>query len=134
MDMVIRDDDLEVIDAICKALEAAVAAGLVSSKVLIAALSAVIIGLVKIGRQVQAKAAFVSRDQLVILMLLKENPLGLTLRELTALSNDRKVLAMKSEEDILATLKDLSAIALRDGSVVAIVAQDAGGMWRTQGI
>lgn len=128
--LVIRDADLDLASAVWEAIKASAGAGLITGQFTWAAAAAVAATFYKIGRALLKKTAELPPIHFQIILILRESRIGLTLDQLTEQLN---FLAPSDPPhtltDVLGYLTELSKTRLRNGTVVALVAEDGKHRW-----
>jgi len=137
--LVIRDDDLKLIDAVCAGLQAAAGAGFfllnLTAASEIASITGVIVSIVKVLRQVARKGVLLNSTQVqVILALKKLGPVtvGAITGWLNAVAENHA--PPWTDQDVLDQLVTLRNMRLRDGSGVVLVEETADGSWVAVGV
>jgi len=132
--LVIRHDDLQLMNHLGQSVTAAAGVGFfvghIPSTTLYGAIAGAIVGGFRFLNQVRRKAAVVEPDQYMILGLLKHRALAAD--ELQALLDAHEP-DLWPQERVTAELNRLKTVRLRDGNVAAFVAE-SDGKWGTCGI
>jgi hypothetical protein len=137
--LVIRDDDLKLLDAICAGAQAAAGAGFfalsTSSSSEIAALTGVLLSTFKLVRQLRAKGASVDPVMVqVILALRSRGPMELG--DLVDWLNGELKYGQDrwTGETVLKHLEALKRVRLGDGTLTSFVDVDESGKWSAAGV
>lgn len=131
----IRDDDLAVLDAAKSAVLAAAPTNFFFNAPTTASLAGLLAAMCVLVRQIHRKGCRLDPIQRHILLCLKAAGRRLTTEELTAILNrDSGQAGHWTTEAVEVELARLSAVPLRDGSVVSLVSRDADGTWAPAGV
>jgi hypothetical protein len=138
---VIRNDDLSLIKAVSDGFKSAAAAGFflpadLATVTVVSALAGIAMSVIQVVRQVVKKGASLSTEAVTVLSTLKLHKSGASAYELTIalnLANDKNGKRW-TEAEVQKELNKLEKVALRDGSVEALVKQDAKGLWLASGV
>jgi hypothetical protein len=132
---VIRDDDLNLSNAVWDSFKAAIGTEWISGQKTWAGAAAVAAGVFRVLRSVNAKTAELLHLHYKILVVMKHSgPLALS--DLTTTLNDTFPTMTPPFTDALVKsyLDELVKFRVRDGTVVALVALDGNNCWATSGI
>jgi hypothetical protein len=128
----IRDDDVKVIDFICSSLTVGTAAA--TGGPLLAVGAAAVTALIKLTYSCLKKGAKITAMQQRLLLGLKADSRGKTVENLAAWMRGAYPGDQSSTAIVERELTVLQAIVLADGSVVALVSKNGGGLWHTAGV
>ena len=133
---VIRDDDLQLADALADCAKTGITSGgsiLLGSPdaAALAALTGGLASLFKLGRRANRKGKVLDARSFALLLALRaDGPLTLPALTFHLSAQDPSWTA----DEASTKLKELAAVVLGDGTQQALVAEDAQGRWRTVGI
>jgi len=138
---IIKDEDLDLLDTICKALVGALEGGLIGAVVatpagIAIALAKLSIEMVKLAKRMRDKGAVLDREQLDAVIALKSAAAPQTPAELAMRlggSGMREACVDPSFAHTKRVLDGLTRIVTNDGSVRALVVEE-NGRWRVAGV
>jgi len=128
----IRDDDLQIIDFVCSSLTAGAAAA--TGGALLAVGAAAVAALIKLTYSFLKKGAKITAMQHRLLLGLKADSRGKTIENLAAWMHEAYPGDQSSTTGVARELAALQSIALADGTVVALVSKNGGGLWHAAGV
>lgn len=134
-DYVVRESDLAVFDAIKAAVLAAAPVGFFTSQASASAIVGVVFAVFTLARNTYKKGVQLTQLQLRTLLCIRASG-RVTLDELTANLNDGPtgIDSPWTTVEVEGELNTLSKIALRDGTVVSLVAVDGERKWGVVGV
>ncbi len=122
MHWVIRDDDLKLSDAFFKAVGAAAGAGFFIGSIPASAVVGVLAAVYSVFRAVRKKGISLTEEQCLVLTALHKQKSPVSVAQFS------QVLGW-TQDRAEAALDALTKLRCKDGSVVAVAARDAGGLW-----
>jgi hypothetical protein len=136
---VIQDEELELVQSLCRGSEAAIGVGVVAftahsdlSSVL-AGVSGILTTMIDLIVRIRRKGAFITKDSALILGLLRTNRAPMSPEEISLILRKKDQTSLEPTQ-VAVILNSLKATKLGDGNLVALVERNEDNRWWTVGI